>query len=267
MANEASEKDAAKAKAKAKAAAGKDASKKKKGNAVIDMFFEKGTPIQTFDMRTEKWREEGDAPGIFIETTEMKFAPYVITGFDVKFAQGDTEVAKSFIDFSTDFPNSTWRQTAERAMRTSLDSNRKDLAANDFILTTLREVCPAGAVLAPHLEASSPLRSEIGLSNFGMKCGSYHGSIERGCLWTVRLTVSGRRQVVILHVDEVKQIMKEQGVVAKECKTFAKEMGLGTAQLFINQKMDVYSAFKNKNTQATQQPNERMSKRTSMQAR
>ena len=239
VANEQSEKDAAKAKAKTAKESG---GKRKKGNAVMDMFMENGEAVASFDARVEGWPSKEDAAPIFVNTTNIDMKPYMVSGCDLAFVDSNLcDVGKSLTEFVTDFAKSPWRMSAERAMRTSLDTNRKDTSANDFVLTTLAKYCPAGSVLCPHLDVNNRLRPETSLCNFGLKQGSSHASMERQCLWTARLCTSGRRTVVILDLDEVKEHMMKQGIVGKEVKLYVKEMGVSTALEYVNSGKKVFA--------------------------
>lgn len=95
-------------------------------------------------------------------------------------------------EFANDFSVSQWRDTSERAMRPSVNPEKSDTDACDFLQQKMRELCPGGSILAAQLPEKSTLKSEIGLSNFGMKKGSLHSSVEKLGLWTARLTTVGR---------------------------------------------------------------------------
>jgi hypothetical protein len=73
------------------------------------------------------------------------------------------------------------------------------------------------------------------LSNFGLKQGSFHASMEKSMLWTARLSTVGSRSVVVLDVDDIKAHMRKAGVVGKNCKDYMKEIGIAGAHDFFKQ--------------------------------
>ena len=233
LANEQSEKDAVKA--KARAAKEGTASKRKQYNNIMDIFMEKGVAMQTFDCRVEEWLSKQGANDTFVDTHHMDMTPYIVTGLDLNFTErSDCEVAKSLEDFCTDFATSTWRTTAERAMRVCLDANRKSGPADDFLLSFMAKYCPQGAILAPHIDAKSVLRAESCLCNFGLKQGSFHVAVEKSGLWTARLSTKGTRAVVVVDIDDVKEMMKKQSLAGKDCKAFMKDLGVAGASDYVN---------------------------------
>jgi hypothetical protein len=125
----------------------------------------------------------------------------------------------------SDFAVSQWRDTSERAMRPSLNDEKKETDANEFLIRFCRPFCPNLAGLAPHVPEKSMLKGEMVLTNFGMKKGSFHVSMEKSGLWTSRLTVSGRRTVAVVNVADAKQHLKSDGVIGKDPKVWLKEVG------------------------------------------
>ena len=111
-------------------------------------------------------------------------------------------------------------------MRASLNADKSDSDANDFLTSVLKNYVPKWSALGPHLpEKASPLKAEMSLTNFGMKKGSFHVSLERSTLWNARLTTSGRRTVAVMNVADVKQHIKSEGFVGKDPKIWLKEAG------------------------------------------
>ena len=245
---EQSEKEALKAKAKAKATTGTaGGSKRKKANGMLDILMEGAESIRSFDARQSEWNESSEvAKKMFQEGGDMRMEPYVISGIGVSMFEGesgelgDDAVAKSLKSFVTDFASSPWRTSAERAMRPSLDSNRADIAACDYVLSHMKQYCPRDAILPPHVEAKSQLRAEVGLTNFGLKQGSFHATIEKGGLWTARLGTHSRRSMVVLKLEDTKSHMRSQGMIGKDIATFVKEMGVSSAQAFLQSNYKVF---------------------------
>ena len=157
----------------------------------------------------------------------MNMDPYVVTSINVdKLIAEDTDspVGVALKEFAADFAVSQYRDTSERAMRASLNTDKSDNDANDYLQTELMQYCPKGSVLAPHLiEKTGPLRTELALTNYGMKKGSFHVSLERSSLWTARLTTSGRRTLAVVSVDDVKKYIRAEGFVGKDPKLWLKE--------------------------------------------
>ena len=121
--------DAQKAKQRAAKAAGSSAGQRKKGNGVMDVFMDKGVQINAFDSRVASWQDSQEAAKIFKEDGDLdSIDPFIITGLDVKLVSADDDpdcaVSKSLQEFRDDFAVSQWRDTAERAMRTSADADR-----------------------------------------------------------------------------------------------------------------------------------------------
>ena len=141
--------------------------------------------------------------------------------------------AESLARFSAVFALSPWRNTAERAMRPSLDDNRLDAAACDYVLNHMKKYCPASSILPPQMEAKASLRAEVGLTNFGLKQGSFHATVEKGGLWTARLCTHSRRTVVVLKLEDTKSHLRTQGMIGKDITTFVKEMGVSSAQAYL----------------------------------
>ena len=82
----------------------------------------------------------------------------------------------------------------------------------------------------------------MSLTNFGMKQGSFHPMIERESLWTCRVATAARRTVVIFNVSDITVIMKKQGMVSKDVRNFAKDMGQASCQELVNMSARVFSA-------------------------
>ena len=119
-------------------------------------------------------------------------------------------------------------------MRVCLDANRKSGPADDFILSFMAKYCPQGAILAPHIDVKSVLRAESCLCNFGLKQGSFHVAVEKSGLWTARLSTKGTRAVVVVDIDDVKEMMKKQSLAGKDCKAFMKDLGVAGASDYVN---------------------------------
>ncbi len=82
--------------------------------------------------------------------------------------------------------------------------------------TQLRPLCPPGAVLSTALPEKSVLRPDLALSNYGMKQGSTHVSMEKHGLWTARLCTLGTRTVAIYNLGDLKAYLKSEGLVGKD---------------------------------------------------
>ncbi len=138
-------------------------------------------------------------------------------------------LAPSNEEFSADFAVSEWRDTTERAMRISLNEEKKDCDACDFLLHVMKPFTPAGSILLSQVADKSPLKSELALTNFGMKQGSYHVSMEKYGLWTSRLVTTGRRSIAIFKATDIKQHMKSDGIIGKDVKVWLKELTVAGA--------------------------------------
>ncbi len=111
-------------------------------------------------------------------------------------------------------------------MRASLNADKSDAEANEFLNTVLKDYGPKWSTLGPQLpEKASSLKTELSLTNFGMKKDSFHVSLERSTLWTARLTTAGRRTVAVVNMADVKQHLKNEGCVGKDPKLWLKEAG------------------------------------------
>ena len=198
-AHEQSEKDAAKAKARAAKAQAAGAGSRKKGKNIMDIFMEKGEALVTFDSRAEGWSQtEGLAKQLFAEMEPIgeRIPAFAICGLDFKDVEDESsDVGKSLAEFRNNFAASPWRDTAERATRASLDSDRKDTSSNELLAHRLSKFSPRGAVLASSTDEKSKLKGDACLSNFGLKQGSFHVSTEKSNLWTSRLSTAGTRSV------------------------------------------------------------------------
>jgi len=124
-----------------------------------------------------------------------------------------------------DFVVSQWRDTSERAMRLNLNDDKKDIDANDFLMVSCLKYCPKNSGVASHASEKSSLRADLALANFGMKQGSFHVSVEKSGLWTSRLTVKGQRTVAVLSQGDVREFLKNSGMVGKDPKVWLKEAG------------------------------------------
>ena len=80
----------------------------------------------------------------------------------------------------------------------------------------------------------SVLRAESCLCNFGLKQGSFHVATEKSGLWTARLSTKGTRAVVVVDIDDVKEMMKKQSLAGKDCKAFMKDLGVTGASDYVN---------------------------------
>ena len=228
-ANEASVKDAKlKKKAAETATSGSSNAKRKKGGTIVDTCLDKGSAMVSFNSSVSAWTNASDASKELFESAGMmNMDPYVVTSINVdKLIAEDTDspVGVALKEFAADFAVSQYRDTSERAMRASLNTDKSDNDANDYLQTELKQYCPKGSVLAPHLiEKTGPLRTELALTNYGMKKGSFHVSLERSSLWTARLTTSGRRTLAVVSVDDVKKYIRAEGFVGKDPKLWLKE--------------------------------------------
>ena len=90
------------------------------------------------------------------------------------------------------------------------------MEANAFVQTQLRPICPVAAVLSTALPDKCVLRPDLALSNYGMKQGSTHVSMEKHGLWTARLGLLGTRTVAIFNSGDVKAYLKHEGLVGKD---------------------------------------------------
>ena len=124
-----------------------------------------------------------------------------------------------------DFATSQWRDTTERAMRQNINQDKTDTDANDFLMGSCFQYCPKNSGLSPHAAEKSTLKPELVLSNFGMKQGSLHFSVEKSGLWTSRLTVKGQRTVAVMSQADVKEYLKSVGLIGKDPKIWLKEVG------------------------------------------
>ena len=180
--------------------------------------------MDSFDVRQDNWQTSNGRDGkLFCADDDISMKPTVLTGMKLDFLNDDDDkVATSLKEFGKDFSNSTWRESAERAMRANVDSERSPTAANDCIISTLLGFLPRGAIVPPSLQG--PLATDLALSNFGLKEGSYHASLEKHQLWAARLSTSGRRQVCVVDLDDCKKHMREKAVMGKKVQDFMKEM-------------------------------------------
>ncbi len=221
---EASVKEATKAKAKA-SPSGAPAAKRKKGGGALDMCLEKGAAMITVDVQKAGW--EADLSQAFVSEADVAppgLMPFLLSGMDIKWASDpENPVGKNLAEFVADFAVSQWRDTSERAMRTSVDSEHKDIAAGEFVQRQLRGYCPRGSLLVSHLQDKSPLKAEMCLTNFSIKMGSTHVTMEKSSLWTGRLSTAGTRTVAIFNLTDIKDFLKMEGMVGKDPKVWLKE--------------------------------------------
>ena len=129
---------------------------------------------------------------------------------------------------------SEWRDSTQRAMRTNLDEARKDTSANDFLSQHLVGLCPKGAIFVNQVNTKfTNLRSDMALSNFGVRQGSVHVYLEKSGLWTARLSTAGTRTVAVFNNADIQNHLNALGVVGKDPKGFLKEIGAHGINEFI----------------------------------
>ena len=162
--------------------------KRAKVNTVLDIIADKGTEMKSIDSRAEGWQETH--ADIFTHDDEQhRCAPYVIRGVDLSLFENDANgLSKSLGVFMSDFRGSEARRVHKRAMRRNVEEGTRDGdgAANEFVLSRVAELVPAGSVLSPAMPMTEPgLKASASLFNFGVKENSHHSALEKDCIWAV----------------------------------------------------------------------------------
>ena len=68
------------------------------------------------------------------------------------------------------------------------------------------------------------LKAFMVLSDFAIKQGSSHNSMEKAGLWAGRLSLKGRREVVLTHGPSLAEYMQKKGIVGIDAKTYFRDL-------------------------------------------
>ena len=140
-----------------------------------------------------------DASAIFVSKDTLdRIDPFVVMGVPLQETMSGA-VADAMDEFTADWQTSSWSDVSERAMRTSVDKERKPAAANDALME-LMTYCPKGFVCSAQMHEKCLLKPESALSNYAMKLGSWHSSMEKAGLCTC---TGGTRTAIVFNTDEL----------------------------------------------------------------
>ena len=201
----------------------------KKGKIIsfMELIATSGHPLVSFpadaapEQKPEWLRKAATEP---VECSE----PYIVTAIQWVTDDFQGVVRSSLDDFGRDFAASSMRRDVGRGQRPSEGPGGSTVDANDFLLNRLAPLHCPGAVVTPGINATTDdektFKENLGLFNFAVRNNSAHSSMERGSLWSGRLSLSGAREVAMVPLHELQEHMRKSGIIGVEPRIYFRDM-------------------------------------------